>query len=85
MRGIPHAVRDLYDEKDFRDEVASFIGGMNLYVPLLLLAIAALMAEGLIGSPSLRRGARPADGKEYQSREAPGKAPAPKALQEKVS
>ena len=85
MRGIPHAVRDLDDEKDFRDEVASFIGGMNLYVPLLLSALAALMAEGLIGSPSLRRGARPADGKEYESREAPGKAPAPKPLQETVS
>jgi len=55
MGKIPHEVRDLSNEEDFRDELESSIAGMELYLPLLLLAAAALVAEGLLGSPSLRR------------------------------
>jgi hypothetical protein len=35
---------------------------MELYIPLLLLAIVALLAEGLLGSPVLRRAKGPDDG-----------------------
>lgn len=85
MGGISHTIRDLSDGSDLRDEIERFIAGMELYVPLLLLAIAALMAEGLIGSPSPRRGARPGDGKENPNRGEPRLSPAPQTAQEKAS
>ena len=59
MGGISHAVRELSDEEDFRDELENSMAGMGLYLPLLLLAIAAFMAEGLLGSPALRRKKKP--------------------------
>jgi hypothetical protein len=55
MGKIPHEVRDLSNEENFRDELESSIAGMELYLPLLLLAVALLAVEGLLGSPSLRR------------------------------
>jgi hypothetical protein len=85
MGGVPHVVRELSDEEDFRDELESSIAGMGLYLPLLLLATATLMAEGLLGSPSLRRKKRPAGGEEHEGREEPGTAPAARSGEGKMS
>jgi hypothetical protein len=52
MGEVAHEVRVLSDEEDFRDELERSGAGMELYVPFLLLAILALMSEGLLGSPS---------------------------------
>jgi len=85
MGGISHAVRELSDEEDFRDELESSVAGMELYLPLLLLAAAILMAEGLLGSPSLRRKKKPAGGKEQEGREKPGTAPGAISGEEGIS
>jgi hypothetical protein len=67
MGEIPHEVRDLSDGENFRDELESSVAGMELYLPLLLLAVAALIVEGLLGSPSPRRTRKAADAKEHEA------------------
>ena len=52
LEGIPHGVSMLSDEDDFRDELEQSIAGTGLYLPFLLLALAFMMAEGLLGSPA---------------------------------
>ena len=52
LEGIPHGVSILSDEDDFRDELEQSLAGIGLYLPFLLLALAFLMAEGLLGSPA---------------------------------
>ena len=52
LEGIPHGVHTLSDEDDFRDELEQSLAGTGLYIPFLLLALAFLMAEGLLGSPA---------------------------------
>ena len=52
LEGIPHGVRTLSDEDDFRDELEQSLAGTGLYLPFLLLALAFMMAEGLLGSPA---------------------------------
>ena len=54
LEGIPHGVRTLSDEDDFRDELEQSMAGTGLYLPFLLLALAFLMAEGLLGSPATK-------------------------------
>jgi hypothetical protein len=51
LEGIPHGVRTLSDEDNFRDELEQSLAGTGLYLPFLLLALAFMMAEGLLGSP----------------------------------
>ena len=41
----------LSDEDNFRDELEQSLAGTGLYLPFLLLALAFMMAEGLLGSP----------------------------------
>ncbi len=52
LEGIPHGVRTLTNEDDFRDELEQSLAGTGFYVPFLLLAMAFLMAEGLLGAPA---------------------------------
>ncbi len=52
LEGIPHGVSILSDEDDFRDDLEQSLAGTGLYLPFLLLALAFLMAEGLLGSPA---------------------------------
>ena len=52
LEGIPHGVSTLSDEDDFRDELEQSLAGTGLYLPFLLLALAFMMAEGLLGSPA---------------------------------
>ena len=52
LEGIPHGVRTLSNEDDFRDELEKSLAGTGFYVPFLLLAIVFLMAEGLLGAPA---------------------------------
>ena len=52
LEGIPYGVRMLSDEDDFRDELEQSLAGTGLYLPFLLLALAFMMAEGLLGSPA---------------------------------
>jgi len=85
MGEIPHAVRELSNEEDFRDELESSIAGMGLYLPLLLLAATALIAEGLLGSSPLRRKKKPAAQKEQEDREAPPTATADESGREGIS
>ena len=49
--GIPHGVRTLSDEDDFRSDLDKSLAGTSLFLPFLLLALACMMAEGLLGSP----------------------------------
>jgi len=63
---IPHKVRELSDEEDFRDELESSVAGTALYLPLLLLATVTLIAEGLLGSPALQRKIKPTGGEEQE-------------------
>jgi hypothetical protein len=51
LEGIPHGVSMLSDEDNFRDELEQSLAGTGLYLPFLLLALAFMMAEGLLGSP----------------------------------
>jgi hypothetical protein len=51
LEGIPHGVSTLSDEDNFRDELEQSLAGTGLYLPFLLLALAFMMAEGLLGSP----------------------------------
>lgn len=85
MGEVPHAVRDLSSEQDFRDDLARSGAGMNLYIPLLLLAIAALIAEGLLGSPALRRKKAPAGGKGQEGQAGPAAVPAEGLRREEIS
>jgi hypothetical protein len=50
--GIPHGVRTLSDEDDFHDDLDKSLAGTGLFLPFLLLALACMMAEGLLGSPA---------------------------------
>ena len=52
LEGIPHGVSMLSDEDDFRDELEQSMAGTGLYLPFLLLALAFMMTEGLLGSPA---------------------------------
>ena len=52
LEGIPHGVGTLTNEDDFRDELEQSLAGTGLYLPFLLLAMAFLMAEGLLGAPA---------------------------------
>ena len=52
LEGIPYGVRTLSDEDDFRDELEQSLAGTGLYLPFLLLALAFMMAEGLLGAPA---------------------------------
>jgi hypothetical protein len=52
LEGIPYGVRSLSDEDDFRDELEQSLAGTGLYLPFLLLALAFMMAEGLLGAPA---------------------------------
>jgi hypothetical protein len=77
MGGVAHAVGTLSDEEDFRDELEKSVAGMGFFLPLLLLAIAMFMVEGLLGSPSRPRKLRATAGEEQQRwDERPGKSPA---------
>ena len=75
MGEIPYVVRELSDEENFRDELESSVAGMGLYLPLLLLAAAILMVEGLLGSPALRR-KKPPGAEGQEGREEPATVPA---------
>jgi len=85
MGKMPHEVRDLSDEQDFRDELQSASVGIELYMPLLLLAIAAFVAEGLLASPSLRRKRQPTDSKEHEGHPTPKPAAADSSREEVLS
>jgi hypothetical protein len=50
--GIPHGVRTLSDEDDFRDDLDKSLAGTALFLPFLLLALVCMMAEGILGSPA---------------------------------
>jgi len=50
--GIPHGVRTLSDEDDFRDDLDKSLAGTGLFLPFLLLALICMMAEGILGSPA---------------------------------
>ena len=50
--GIPHGVRTLSDEDDFRDDLDKSLAGTGLFLPFLLLALVCMMAEGILGSPA---------------------------------
>ncbi len=52
LEGITHAVRELSDEENFRDELQDSLTGAGLYLPLLLLALAFMIVEGLLGAPA---------------------------------
>jgi hypothetical protein len=52
LEGIPYGVRSLSNEDDFRDELEQSLAGTGLYLPFLLLALAFMMAEGLLGAPA---------------------------------
>lgn len=52
LEGIPHGVRTLSNEDDFRDELEKSLAGIGFYLPFLLLAIAFLMVEGVLGAPA---------------------------------
>jgi hypothetical protein len=52
LEGVPYGLSTLSDEDDFRDELEQSLAGTGLYVPFLLLALAFLMTEGLLGSPA---------------------------------
>ncbi|MGD0092493.1 MAG: hypothetical protein ABSE73_21470, partial [Planctomycetota bacterium] len=52
---VPHTVRTLKDDEDFKADLEAQRTGLELYLPLLLLAMLVLVAEGLLGSPPLRR------------------------------
>ena len=49
--GIPHGVRTLSDEDDFRDDLDKSLAGTGLFLPFILLALVCMMAEGILGSP----------------------------------
>ena len=55
LEGIPHGVRTLSNEDDFRDELEKSLAGTGFYLPFLLLAIAFLMVEGVLGAPAKKR------------------------------
>ena len=50
--GIPHGVRTLSDEDDFRGDLDESLAGTGLFLPFLLLALVCMMAEGILGSPA---------------------------------
>jgi hypothetical protein len=52
LEGIPHGVGTLTNEDDFRDELEQSLAGTGFYLPFLLLAIAFLMVEGVLGAPA---------------------------------
>ena len=52
LEGVPYGLSTLSDEDDFREELEQSLAGTGLYVPFLLLALAFLVTEGLLGSPA---------------------------------
>jgi len=52
LEGIPYGLSTLSDEDDFREELEQSRAGTGFYVPFLLLALAFLVTEGLLGSPA---------------------------------
>jgi hypothetical protein len=52
LEGVPYGLSTLSDEDDFRDELEQSLAGTGLYIPFLLLALAFLVTEGLLGSPA---------------------------------
>ena len=50
MGRVEHRIVALNDDSELKDLLAASRTGVNLYLPLLL-AIVAMMAEGLLGSP----------------------------------
>ena len=84
MGETPHSIGDLTSEQDFKDTLARSGAGMELYIPLLLLAIVALMAEGLLGAPVLRRTKGPDDGKKPDGRAGPKADPTTKFSREET-
>jgi len=51
MGKIEHEVIALNDDKELKELLAASHAGINLYLPLLLMAMIAIMAEGILGSP----------------------------------
>jgi len=51
---MPHSVREL-KEDDLKEALTASRTGFPLFLPLLLLAIGALVAESLLGAPPLRK------------------------------
>jgi hypothetical protein len=54
LGNLPYSIRDL-DEADLQEALAASRTGFPLFVPLVLLAIAGLVAESLLGAPPLQR------------------------------
>ena len=52
LAGIKYEISTLSDEDDFRDDLDKSLAGAGLFLPLLLLALACMIAEGLLGSPA---------------------------------
>ena len=61
LEGVPHGVRTLSNEDDFRDELAQSLSGAGLYLPFILLALAFMIVEGLLGAPAKKWKARTKD------------------------
>lgn len=51
MGGIEHEVVPLNDDADLKEMLAASRTGIQLYLPLLLLAMLTMMAEGALGTP----------------------------------
>jgi hypothetical protein len=52
LAGIKYEISTLSDEDDFRGDLDKSLAGTGLFLPLLLLALACMIAEGLLGSPA---------------------------------
>ena len=52
LAGIKYQISTLSDEDDFRYDLDKSLAGTGLFLPLLLLALACMIAEGLLGSPA---------------------------------
>jgi len=52
LEGIAHGVRTLSNEDDFRDELEQSHSGAGLYLPFILLALAFMIVEGMLGAPA---------------------------------
>ncbi len=52
LAGIKYQISTLSDEDDFRGDLDESLAGTGLFVPFLLLALACMIAEGLLGSPA---------------------------------
>ena len=59
LEGIAHGVRTLSNEDDFRDELEQSHSGAGLYLPFILLALAFMIVEGMLGAPAKKWKAGP--------------------------